>query len=194
MTKFCWIISLINALKAKFGSIYRIKKQRESQKTTTLEGKSFLFWTGKDLSEKANQILWKMKTSLRNEGWQQRKTVSQVAHLIHVVSLAGSEDWLALNSMPWTVRKPVDTCSASLGTYPAEEGCWGDRSPLPASQCTTWQMHKERRQPKGLFNSINPKVFLNEGYKREVGKQPAVHGTGQAEDLPFQLICRYTSW
>lgn len=40
-----------------------------------------------------------MEISLRNESWQQKKTVSQVAHLTHVVSLAGAQDWLPLNSM-----------------------------------------------------------------------------------------------
>lgn len=102
MTIFYWIVWLINVLKAKFGSTHREKKKAERvSKSTALEGKNFLFWKGKDLSEKANQTLQKMETSLRNESWQQKKTVSQVAHLTHVVSLAGSQDWLPLNSMLW---------------------------------------------------------------------------------------------
>jgi len=87
-----------------------------------------------------------MKTSLRNESWQQKKIVSQVTHLIHVASLVGSEDWLALNIMPWTVKRSVDPCFALLRTYPAEEGSWEDRSPLPASLCTERQCPRGERQ------------------------------------------------
>lgn len=114
----CWcdkiLFNLIDVLKSKFGSIYRIKKQRDSQKITTIEGKIF-FWTWKDLSEKANQTLQKIITSL-NESWQQKKIVRQVVRLIHIVSFVGSEDWLALNSTPWTVKKSAGTQSATLGT------------------------------------------------------------------------------
>lgn len=40
MTKFRLNISLINVLESKFGSIYRTKKQRDSQKIQLLKGKA----------------------------------------------------------------------------------------------------------------------------------------------------------
>lgn len=90
MTKSCWIILLINALKDKFSSFFKIKKHRDSG-NTTLERESFHLWLGKDINEKVNHTLRQIKISLRTENCQQKKTVRQVAHYIRVVSLAGSE-------------------------------------------------------------------------------------------------------
>lgn len=81
MKKICWIISLINVLKDKFSSIYWIMKQRDSE-NTILEGKSFHLWLGKNLNEKVNHTPHQMKTPLRIENCQQKKTLSQVAHKV----------------------------------------------------------------------------------------------------------------
>lgn len=137
MKKICWIISLINVLKDKFSSIYWIKKQQRDSENTMLEEKSFHLWLGKNLNEKVNHTPHQMKTPLRIENCQQKKTLSQVAHLVYVVSLAGSEHALNSQKNLWI------HALYHFGLIHQRKEAKADRSPLPALYCTIWQGHTD---------------------------------------------------